>query len=274
MLFLVLLFSAQVALTQDSTAVIEEVLNEDTRIKNMGRDAVNVGSTVLFAYKRPLSWQKKEWLQFAAVGAATAAATFIDEPMDVFFNKHETPFFNKLASVGDFLGQPEYNFPFYTAMWGSGIIFRNDWLRNTGAMVFASYTISGLVQTISKEATGRARPSAEEGNMSFKPFEGGKYHSFPSGHGMLSISTAWVLARQTEFVPLKVVFFSMPVVVSWSRLYDNAHWFSDIILGTALGIASAETVLKYYPKIQANNGSHKGLVVLPTGNGLFFAYRF
>lgn len=240
----------------------------------MGRDAVNVGSTILFAYQRPLSWKKKEWLQFAAVGAATAAATFVDEPMDDFFRRNENHFSNEVAKVGFFLGQPEYNFPFYTAMWGSGIIFRNDWLRNTGAMVFASYAISGIVQTISKEATGRARPSAEEGNMSFKPFTGGKYHSFPSGHGMLSISTAWVLARQTKPLPLKIIFFSMPVVVSWSRLYDNAHWFSDIILGTALGIASAETVLKYYPKIQANGGSHKGLVVLPTANGLFLAYRF
>ena len=269
-----LLFSIQVANAQDSLDIVEEVFDEDSRLKNMGRDAINVGSTVLFAYQRPLQWKKREWLQFTAVGVATIGATFIDEPMDDFFRRNENHFSNQLAKVGDFLGQPEYNFPFYTAMWGSGIIFKNTWLQNTGAMVFASYTISGLLQTISKEASGRARPSAGEGNMSFKPFEGGVYHSFPSGHGMLSISTAWVLARQTEFLPLKIVFFSMPVVVSWSRLYDNAHWFSDIILGTALGIASAETVLRYYPKIQANGGNHKNLVVFPTWKGLLFAYRF
>lgn len=272
--FLFIILYVPSIFAQDSTSLVNEVLNEDTRIKNAGRDAVNVGSTILFAYQRPLNWKKKEWLQFAAVGVATAAATFVDEPINDFFIRNENHFSDQLANVGDFLGQPEYNFPFYMSMWGSGIIFRNDWMRNTGAMVFASYAISGLLQTISKEATGRARPSAEEGNMSFKPFTGGKYHSFPSGHGMLSISTAWVLARQTKPLPLKIIFFSMPVVVSWSRLYDNAHWFSDIILGTALGIASAETVLHYYPKIKANGGSHKGLVVLPTGNGLLFAYRF
>lgn len=266
-----LLCSISYSFCQDSLAIAQK---DEKRIKQVGKDVRDVGSTIVFAYSRPFHWKKKEWLQFAAVGVATAAATFIDEPMDNFFDKNENHFSDQLAKVGDFLGQPEYNFPFYMTMWGTGIVFRNDWMRQTGAMVFASYAISGIVQTISKEATGRARPSAEEGNMSFKPFTGGKYHSFPSGHGMLSISTAWVLARQTKPLPLKILFFSMPAVVSWSRLYDNAHWFSDIILGTALGIASAETVLRFYPKIKANGGSHKNLVVLPTGNGFFMAYSF
>ena len=256
---------------QDSTAVPQE---EEKRIKQVGRDVRDVGSTIAFAYARPFHWKKKEWLQFAAVGAATTAALFADESVRDFFARNESQFSREVAKVGDFLGQPEYNFPFYMTMWGSGILLRNDWMRQTGAMVFASYAISGIIQTISKEATGRGRPSAEEGNLSFKPFEGGKYHSFPSGHAMLSISTAWVLARQTEPLPLKILFFSMPAVVSWSRLHDNAHWFSDIILGNALGIACAETVLRYYPKIQANDGSHKNLVILPTGTGVFMAYNF
>ena len=40
------------------------------------------------------------------------------------------------------------------------------------------------------------------------------------------------------------------LVTSPSRIYEGQHWFSDILLGSALGIAYAESVIKFYPKIK------------------------
>ena len=63
-------------------------------------------------------------------------------------------------------------------------------------MIFASVTTPGIVQTLSKSLVGRARPATGEGELSFEPFGGVPYHSFPSGHTMLAVATSWILARR------------------------------------------------------------------------------
>lgn len=151
-------------------------------------------------------------------------------------------------------------------------LLNNDWLRDTGIMVIASVTSSGLIQTLAKEAVGRSRPVTGRGAFDFKPFGGAEYHSFPSGHTMLSVATSWILARQVNFVPLKIIFYSLPVITGASRIYVGAHWFSDIILGSALGIACAEGVLKLYPIIKENR--KYSLQIITDANGIGIALNF
>jgi membrane-associated phospholipid phosphatase len=157
-------------------------------------------------------------------------------------------------------------------VWASGVIVNNDWLRDTGIMMIASVTSSGLIQTIAKEAVGRSRPVFGRGAFSFKPFGGADYHSFPSGHTMLSVATSWILARQVNFLPLKIVFYSLPVITGASRVYVGAHWLSDILLGSALGIACAEGVLRLYPLIKKNNAY--SMTMTANGNGVGIAINF
>jgi len=238
-------------------------------------DGVLTVQSIVETYKRPFSWQKKDWIKFGVVIGVSTASTLLDEPIQDFFAENERQTFNDISSVGDFLGQPENNYPFMLAVWGSGVITNNDWLRDTGIMLFASVTTSGIIQTLAKDAVGRARPGADEGPYRFKPFDGPAYHSFPSGHTMLAVATSWVMAHQVNWLPAKIVFYSIPAVVGISRVYDRAHWFSDIILGSALGIACAETVIKVYPKLKAKRREkNSGLSIVPTYKGLSLVYRF
>ena len=82
---------------------------------------------------------------------------------------------------------------------------------------------------------------------------------------MLSVATSWILARQVKSVPLKVVFYALPVITGGSRVYVGAHWLSDVLLGSALGIACAESVLRLYPAIKASRAY--SVNVIPTGTG-------
>lgn len=239
------------------------------RVKTDGHLTIK---TIVQTYARPFHWKKKEWLLFSSAIGVSAASTLLDEPFYEYTKNHKTPFLDDLASVGDFLGQPENNYPFMIALWGSGVIANNEWLRDTGIMLFASVTTSGLIQTASKELVGRARPATDVGPYAFKPFGGVGYHSFPSGHTMLSVATSWILARQINWLPGKIVFFSLPVIVGGSRIYDGAHWFSDIILGSALGIACAEAVVKIYPKLK-ESALNQRLSIVPTPSGFSLSYK-
>lgn len=240
------------------------------RVKTDGQLTVK---TIVKTYARPFHWKKKEWLYFGATLSVSAATTLLDESLYNYTKANKTPFLNDLASVGDFLGQPENNYPFMIALWGSGVIANNDWLRDTGIMLFASVTTSGLIQTASKELVGRARPGTEVGPFAFKPFGGIGYHSFPSGHTMLSVATSWILARQVNWLPGKIIFFSLPVIVGGSRIYDGAHWLSDIVLGSALGIACAEAVLKIYPQLK-ESALKQHISFVPTPSGFSLSYKF
>jgi len=235
-------------------------------------DATYTVKTIVGTYARPFHWQKKEWIMLGGAIGLSAAASLLDEPLYEYVKDHQSETADKIADFGDFLGQPEHNYPIMIALWGTGVLANNDWLRDTGIMLFASVTTSGLIQTATKAMVGRARPGTEEGPYSFKPFSGSAYHSFPSGHTMLSVATSWIMAKQVNWLPAKVVFFTLPVIVGASRIYDGAHWLSDILLGSALGIACAESVLKIYPKLKADKDSRLSFV--PAPNGFHLAYHF
>ena len=241
--------------------------------RRSGKDLKYMGLSIWETYKRPFSWKKKEWLTFGTVmGGSTLIAVTLDEPVYDYFKDRQTEAMNKFTEIGFILGEPNVNYPIMFGMWGAGAIFNNDWMRQTGGMMIASVTASGLIQTFAKTAFGRARPSTGDGALSFKPFDGTpQYHSLPSGHTSLAFALHWVLARQVNWLPAKIVFYSIPVIVAISRIHDGAHWMSDVVLGGALGIAMAETVLRVYPKLQQKD---QGLAFGPTQSGFGFVYKF
>jgi hypothetical protein len=280
-LILSLIFASLNLQAQDTTAVQPAdtvVVQQDTLRKKenifrrIGNDGKNTFLTIVHTYARPFHWQKRDFLRLGGALAISGAAMLVDKEVYSFMQRNRSGTLNDLEKIGDFLGQPEHNYPFMLTVWGTGVLLNNDWLRDTGIMVIASVSTSGLLQTIGKEAVGRIRPAGNRSPFTFRPFSNdAAYHSFPSGHTMLSVATSWILARQVNFVPLKVVFFAMPVITGASRVYVGAHWLSDILLGSALGIACAESVLRIYPALKQKNKVAFSLA--PNGRGMSVVYK-
>lgn len=259
---------------QDTTLIQPQdtAIARNTIFRRIASDGKNTFLTIVHTYARPFHWEKKDFLRLGSTLAISGAAMFVDKGVYRFMQRNHTGPLNELEKVGDFLGQPEHNYPFMLTVWGAGVLLNNDWLRDTGIMVIASVSTSGLLQTIAKEAVGRARPQANRSPFEFKPFSNdAAYHSFPSGHTMLSVATSWILARQVNFIPLKVVFFTLPVITGMSRVYVGAHWLSDILLGSALGIACAESVLRIYPALKKKNKVAFSLA--PNAKGISMVYK-
>ena len=89
-------------------------------------DGVVTFQTVVGTYGRPLKWKKKDWLKLGGVMAISATSILLDQPVYRFFERNKTPFLDDLETVGDFLGQPEHNYPFMITVWGAGVITNND----------------------------------------------------------------------------------------------------------------------------------------------------
>ncbi len=56
------------------------------------------------------------------------------------------------------------------------------------------------------------------------------YQSFPSGHSLVAWATFTPFAESYS----KWIYL-IPASVSFSRLYKNKHWMSDVVMGGGLG---------------------------------------
>lgn len=89
----------------------------------------------------------------------------------------------------------------------------------------------------------------------------GECCAFPSGHASAAFATASVLERHLGYRGAWPTFV-LAGYVATSRLADNRHFLSDVVFGSALGIASGWTVVGRHGK------SNYALMPVPTRGGV------
>ena len=117
-------------------------------------------------------------------------------------------------------------------LYAGGWFANKERLARTGADIMRAQILSQLYVQAIKYTAQRERPN--ESNT----------HSFPSGHSASAFATAGVLQRHYGWkvgVPATVV----AAYVAAARVHDNHHFLSDVIFGSAMGIAAERTVTLY-----------------------------
>ena len=151
------------------------------------------------------------------------------------------------------LGDGDYMLPATAVPLITSYILKDDKLKKTSTDAFKSALVAGLLTQGLKQTFGRARPNMDQGAYNFEFFrmEGSSYLALPSGHTSLAFSL---------FTPYAETYgrwlYIIPVSVGIARMYKNKHWFSDVVLGAAIGYYSG--LLFTYSKSQK---------VIFTGNG-------
>jgi membrane-associated phospholipid phosphatase len=129
-----------------------------------------------------------------------------------------------------------------------GSLLGNEWLQ--GGAAIASYTIgkvqnspelthiggdliraqvlNGVFTSAVKLAASRTRPN-------------GGVLSFPSGHSSATFASATVLADHYGW-KVGVPAYTVAAFTGWTRIRDHQHWLSDVVFGSALGIAAGKAV--------------------------------
>ena len=108
-------------------------------------------------------------------------------------------------------------------------------------------TVAGALTNSVRLLSGRARPNNTEvppgwyGLWHQGEWLLGKYkfHSFPSGHTATAFAFFGVIGyayqRRSAWAVLVVA-----SVIGWSRMYVNAHFFSDVLVGVVVGLFFAQ----------------------------------
>lgn len=103
--------------------------------------------------------------------------------------------------------------------------------------LLASMAVSGVVVRVAKFVIGRYRPQGlfAEGLYGFHPFSPRWIeNSFPSGHSQ----TIWaiMIALLLIYPRYDAAYLALAILVSLSRMLTGAHYLSDVVMGSALGI--------------------------------------
>jgi len=71
--------------------------------------------------------------------------------------------------------------------------------------------------------------------------------SFPSSHAANALALAWMLSRR--WPRGRIGFFVLAMLISYSRMYLNRHYLSDVVVGVALGAGVAVLVCRLWPSL-------------------------
>jgi membrane-associated phospholipid phosphatase len=156
------------------------------------------------------------------------------------------------------IGNPFVHLGVAFAVYGGGILGESERWKDTGLMLGEAAVLADAGTFVLKSAVGRARPYTGNGKGDFKPLQFSADHdSFPSMHTSSAFAMASVMSSTSESIPAKLFYYSAATFVGFSRLYQDKHWSSDILLGAAIGELCGRVVTAYHQK-------HTTIALVPT----------
>ena len=223
----------------------------------------------------PVKWDGRDWLKAGLVIGATSGLFFAETDIKNFAQRNQSPTGDKVAAVGDVLGNPLYALPPLGLFYLYGHLSDDPKARQTSLLAVESLAISNIFTWTLKLAVQRPRPFTGEASTTWNgPSLKIANYSFPSGHTTTAFSIATVLAEEYDNNPyVPPIAYGLATLTGLARIYDNKHWASDVFIGGAIGYFVGKAVVRYHT-VQSGTT----LKILPTvsqqGFGLMAEYRF
>ena len=241
--FFWLLFGLLIGSFSTGAQVAKDTVERESIWELMKYDGKTAFSGIKHAYSRPFHWKGDDFLTLGGVALGTYILYTFDEESSDYFIEQNEDIPEIVKDFGWYFGAPQNTYFLYGGIYGVGLLTRNEKLRHTGVLLVASASAAGFIQTISKNVIGRARPLTFEGKHSFDPLSSeGAYHSFPSGHAILSFTTAHAIARQFDSWWVKAPIYAVGAIAPASRLWSGSHWLTDVAVGMALSVVIVDSI--------------------------------
>jgi membrane-associated phospholipid phosphatase len=146
------------------------------------------------------------------------------------------------------------------AIYGYGVIADKKMVKNLGLRLSEATFYSGLINLSTRFLIGRGRPNITEGQYDFRPLDfSWDYSAFPSAHTTLAFTYSTVMSKEYNNFFWKFGWFSLAALVGYARIYNDQHWFSDVLMGAALGYFIGEFVNNH----QSNKTEELNPIAIP-----------
>ncbi|MEO8575905.1 MAG: phosphatase PAP2 family protein [Gemmatimonadales bacterium] len=159
---------------------------------------------------------------------------------------------NRSATIFRLLGHPG-GLITGGGLYAGGLLAGNRRTEDLGLHTMESILLANSITFAIKVTAGRARPrKSPENARDFQLLRGlhdDEYRSFPSGHATAAFAFASIVTSETSrWWPdskwvIGPIVYGGAALTGVSRIYNNAHWASDVVAGAAIGTL---TGLKVY----------------------------
>ncbi|MEO8413407.1 MAG: phosphatase PAP2 family protein [Ginsengibacter sp.] len=250
--------------------IVPKAYNQNTKI-TFNTYFILLGSDLKQSFTKPFHMTRKDWGNLGKFAIVTGALAFADEPIQkgALRLRKSNPNLDHVSKyITNFGGIYE---AYALAAFGAyGFIFKNEKMKTTTLLATQAYIAGAAVESVTKFLSGRTRPSYyPEGTEAEPAFLGpfsktatsasGKkvYSSFPSGHTTVAFAAATVFALEYNDKPLiPIIAYSAATMIGLSRITENKHWATDVLVGAALGFLTGKEVVNNYhrySKLKAPN---------------------
>ena len=139
----------------------------------------------------------------------------------------------------------------------------NERMAELGLHGLEALAVGGLVTYAIKGTVGRARPYMDVNqprNFGLgRGFTSQDYRSFPSGHTVMAFAAAAAVTGTTDRWWPHTTWYVGPALyggaalAGLSRMYNNKHWASDVVVGAAIGTFAGLKIVRYHHHTKPDN---------------------
>jgi membrane-associated phospholipid phosphatase len=137
---------------------------------------------------------------------------------------------SRYTQVGDVLGDGWVQAGAAIGVYAAGLARRDRTTTHLGSDLIRAQLLNGVITRGLKLAVDRDRPS-------------GGGHSFPSGHSSAAFASAAVVGSHFGW-KAGLPAYAAAAFIGWTRVRDDAHWLSDVIIGGAVGTVVGRAVAR------------------------------
>jgi len=223
-------------------------------------------------FTAPTRFDTTDWIKTGAFVIAAGGAYLGDEHIRRFFRDHRNATGDSVAAAGYRLGDGKTILGGIAVAYAAGYATEDYKLRDTALLSLQAWALTGGITEATKHLAGRQRPGYTDDKSQFDGW-GGAGKSFFSGHVANAFTVAAVVSEQYDDIWVAPVAYGLAGLVAWSRLNDNAHWASDVVVGAGVGYAVGKLVAHFSP-FRDDLGVTATPMLAPGGGGVQLGFRF
>lgn len=207
-------------------------------------------------------WEKSDWMKFG-IGSSAAICSYFFFDQKIYDNVegNKTLLFKHTFYVAEKFGDLKYPLSGLFFVYFVSLITDNEKSRRVALLATEASIIAGLLTVPPKYLAGRYRPdSGKDADDWAGPhlFKNSKTSYF-SGHSATAFAIAAVYANCYDETWVKVTVYSLATMTAISRVYNNRHWTSDVIVGSMVGY--------FVGKYISQHSTYTNITIVPNYNG-------
>src|SRR5512143_1260157 len=194
----------------------------------------------------PARWDATDWITAVAVTGIAAGLYDNDAKIQKWVLDHRTTTTDNIGDDATLVGHGALTAPIIGGMYLYGYLADDGKMRKTSLLSVESFVLTGVFVQVLKHATGRHRPYTGDPPHTWDGptiHNSGSNMSFPSGHASSAFAVASVIAMEYGNIIVPTLAYGVATTTPLNRVTHNAHWSSDIFVGSAIGYFTGKAVV-------------------------------